>query len=85
MSFSAAYRSQNTGKTMMFTHQQMFPYWYLSYKSRPKGQQITHSVHNLINRIDVRKYTILKTESISKHLSLLCLNYNKMTYILTFA
>ena len=59
MSFSAAYRSQNTVKTMMFTHQQMFPYWYLSYKSRTKGQQITHSVHNLINQIDVRKYTIL--------------------------
>ena len=49
---------------MMFTHQQMFPYWYLSYKSRPKGQQITHSVHNLINRIDVRKYTILTTRSL---------------------
>ena len=58
MSFSAAYRSQNTGKTMMFTHQQMFPYWYLSYKSRPKGQQISHSVHDLINRIGVRKYNI---------------------------
>ena len=58
MSFSAAYRSQNTGKTMMFTHQQMFPYWYLSYKSRPKGQQISHSVHTLINRSGVRTYTI---------------------------
>ena len=64
MSFSAAYRSQNTGKTMMFTHQQMFPYWYLSYKFRPKGQQISHSVHTPINQIDARKYTIKRNQSV---------------------